>query len=277
MYPHQRSEQLQLARAALTRAHAWLQVLLDNDVDDVCPDTRFVIESSFFGRTDAVELKPGGASIPLTNANAREFADLAARHTMTTAIRDAVVAFQAGLWEMVPLATLRVFSHAELELMISGLPDIDVADLRRSAAYGGGLAAGERLAVWFWQVAEELPKQDVALLVQFVTGAPPSPSLWVGSAAWLCSVCPVSPASRWLAFQKWSCNLSPVCLALVWGRVLVGHSLCRRGSYGPTRSRCCPICHPCVAPAFERVCRVRRSGRPSPLCSAFTGTPRPRD
>jgi hypothetical protein len=149
-----------------------MQVLLDNDVEEVCPDTYFVKESVFFGRNDLVELKPGGSSILLTNANKREYADLAARHTMTTAIRDSVLAFQDGLWEIVPLHLLRIFSHAELELIISGLPDIDVSDLRSSTVYGSGLSANDRLVQWFWQIVEELPKQDVALLVQFATGAP---------------------------------------------------------------------------------------------------------
>jgi hypothetical protein len=165
-------------------------VLLDNDVEEVCPDTYFVKESVFFGRNDLVELKPGGASILLTNSNKREYADLAARHTMTTAIRDAVLAFQDGLWEIVPLHLLTIFSHAELELIISGLPDIDVADLRHSTVYGSGLSSSDRLVQWFWQIVEELPKQDVALLVQFATGVPATCSL-APLYCWLCIV--VSP------------------------------------------------------------------------------------
>jgi HECT-domain (ubiquitin-transferase) len=77
-----------------------VQVVLDNDVDEICPDTYFVKETHFFGRADTVELKPGGASILLTNANKAEYAHLAARHTMTTAIKEPVLAFQRGLWEV---------------------------------------------------------------------------------------------------------------------------------------------------------------------------------
>jgi HECT-domain (ubiquitin-transferase) len=106
----------------------------------------------------------------VTNENKREYAQLAAREKMTTSIREAVDSFQRGMWEIVPLPLLRIFTHAELELLISGLPDIDVADLRRNTVYGGGLSSGDRLSQWFWSLVEEMDKQDVALLLQFVTG-----------------------------------------------------------------------------------------------------------
>jgi HECT-domain (ubiquitin-transferase) len=77
-----------------------VQVLLNNDVEAVCPDTYFVKETLFFGRADLVELKPGGSSMLLTNANKGEYAQLAARHAMTTAIKEPVLAFQQGLWEV---------------------------------------------------------------------------------------------------------------------------------------------------------------------------------
>ena len=80
-------------------------MLLNNDVDEICPDTYFVKETHFFGRRDSVELKPGGAAILVTNDNKEEYCQLAARHTMTTAIKAAVIAFQRGLWE-VPLPSL---------------------------------------------------------------------------------------------------------------------------------------------------------------------------
>lgn len=107
----------------------------------------------------------------VTNENKQEYANLAARQKMTTSIKEPIEAFQAGLWEVVPLSLLRLLSHAELELLLSGLPDIDVHDLRRNTAYAGGLTATDRLVQWFWSIVEDMDKQDVALLLQFVTGA----------------------------------------------------------------------------------------------------------
>ena len=75
--------------------------------------------------------------------------------------------------QIVPREALQVFTHAELELLISGLPDIDVADLKRHTLYGSGLSASARLVQWFWRAVDAMSRQDVAALVQFVTGAPP--------------------------------------------------------------------------------------------------------
>ena len=83
-------------------------MLLENDVDTICPDTYFVKDADFFGRRSTVELKPGGAGLLLTNGNKREYAALAAAHALTDAIREPILAFQQGLWEVRACASLQL-------------------------------------------------------------------------------------------------------------------------------------------------------------------------
>jgi len=64
---------------------------------------------------------------------------------------------------------VKIFNDHELELLISGLPEIDIEDLKANTEYAGYSAASKPIQ-WFWQVVRELNKQDLALLVQFVTG-----------------------------------------------------------------------------------------------------------
>lgn len=64
---------------------------------------------------------------------------------------------------------IKLFNDHELELLISGLPEIDVDDLRANTEYSGYTAASPVIQ-WFWEVVRSLEKQDLALLVQFVTG-----------------------------------------------------------------------------------------------------------
>ena len=64
---------------------------------------------------------------------------------------------------------ISIFNDHELELLISGLPEIDVDDLRRNTEYSGYTAAS-RTVQWFWETVQGLDKEDLALLVQFVTG-----------------------------------------------------------------------------------------------------------
>ena len=96
-----------------------------------------------------------------------------------------------------------MFNDHELELLISGLPEIDVADLLTHTEYTGYTAAS-RVIQWFWEIVAALDKQDLALLVQFVTGTSKVPldgfqalqarsaAVAVGMAA--CMSAPAAPA-----------------------------------------------------------------------------------
>lgn len=64
---------------------------------------------------------------------------------------------------------ISIFNDHELELLISGLPEIDVEDLRNNTEYSGYTAASPVIQ-WFWEIVRGLDKEDLALLVQFVTG-----------------------------------------------------------------------------------------------------------
>lgn len=68
-----------------------------------------------------------------------------------------------------PRELIAIFNDHELELLISGLPDIDVGDLRANTMYSGYSPASPVIQ-WFWQVVADMEKQDLALLLQFVTG-----------------------------------------------------------------------------------------------------------
>ena len=55
------------------------------------------------------------------------------------------------------------------ELMLSGIPEIDLADWRANTEY---LEYSEEDDVikWFWAVMEEFSQQERVLMLQFVTG-----------------------------------------------------------------------------------------------------------
>jgi hypothetical protein len=63
-----------------------LKWMLENDITDVL-DLTFTAESDFFGKTEVVELVPGGREAKVTEANKREYVNLIARHRMTTSIK----------------------------------------------------------------------------------------------------------------------------------------------------------------------------------------------
>lgn len=56
-----------------------------------------------------------------------------------------------------------------MELLISGLPDIDVDDWKSNTEYHNYTAASQQIQ-WFWRAVRSFDKEERAKLLQFVTG-----------------------------------------------------------------------------------------------------------
>jgi len=142
-----------------------LLYLMDNDMEDLT----FAVDSMEFGRVRQIELKPGGASIPVTHENKQEFIRLYTQYKLSTSIRSQIDAFLRGFHDLIPAELVAPFTENELELLISGTPDIDVGDLRSNTQYQGYSTSDPQI-IWFWRFVETLSREEKAKLLQFVTG-----------------------------------------------------------------------------------------------------------
>ena len=68
------------------------------------------------------------------------------------------------------LDLIAIFSPRELELLISGLPDIDVHDLKEHTDYVGWKSTDKEI-IWFWNIVFGLSRNEKASFLQFVTGS----------------------------------------------------------------------------------------------------------
>lgn len=75
----------------------------------------------------------------------------------------------SGLHEIVPKRLISIFNEHELELLISGLPDIDIDDLQANTEYHKYQADSLQIQ-WFWRACRTFDQTDRAKLLQFVTG-----------------------------------------------------------------------------------------------------------
>lgn len=141
-----------------------LKFVLDNDIDALGIGLTFTADTDYFGRNETVELKSGGREIPVTDDNKLEYVNLVTMHRMTTAIREQLNAFQSGFWDMTPLGLLSIFNDNELELLIAGLPDINVDDLQANTEYAGYTAASPQV-VWFWEAVRSFDREALARLL----------------------------------------------------------------------------------------------------------------
>ncbi|CAN6450843.1 unnamed protein product [Victoria cruziana] len=186
-----------------------LKWMLENDISDIL-DLTFSMDADeekliLYERTEVTdyELIPGGRNVRVTEENKHEYVDLVAKHRLTTAIRPQIDAFMDGFNELISRDLISIFNDKELELLISGLPEIDckfpdyvdfqsfsvsiyafspqrdnlicsqlcfiVDDLRANTEYSGYSVASPVIQ-WFWEVVQSFSKEDKARLLQFVTG-----------------------------------------------------------------------------------------------------------
>lgn len=148
-----------------------LQQLLSIDLDstDLFEDY-FTYEEEHFGNMVTKELVPNGKSIRVTEANKADYVQRLCNMKMTDGIRAQIEAFLEGLYSLVKKEFLAIFDAKELELLIAGLHEISVDDLRDNTEYQG-YAPDSPLITWFWEVLEEFSNEQRAQLLQFVTGS----------------------------------------------------------------------------------------------------------
>lgn len=147
-----------------------LKTILEYNLDDLGLDLTFSTEDHSFGRTRMVDLLPNGRNSPVTEQNKSTYVSLVCQHRMTAAIKSQIKAYLDGFHELVSPELVQIFSPRELELLISGLPDIDVHDLKQNSDYVGWRAADKQIQ-WFWNVLFSLSRNQKAAFLQFVTGS----------------------------------------------------------------------------------------------------------
>ncbi|EAR89664.2 HECT-domain (ubiquitin-transferase) protein (macronuclear) [Tetrahymena thermophila SB210] len=141
--------------------------IVENDVTGL--DLTFVYESDQFGKLQEIELKPNGKNIPVTNENKQEYVQLICKHRMAIRIEYQINFFLKGFHDIIPKDIISVFDSHELELMISGLPDIDIADLKENTEYHN-YSQTDKIIQWFWEILSTYDRTQKAAFIQFVTG-----------------------------------------------------------------------------------------------------------
>ena len=98
------------------------------------------------------------------------YVKLMSQHKMTSGIKRQLECFLEGFEELLPRKLLQIFNEQEVELLICGVPEIDRQDLKNNTEYQGGFTRESQEIKWFWQLVEEMSKEDVAALLMFTTG-----------------------------------------------------------------------------------------------------------
>lgn len=147
-----------------------LQLILEHNLEDIGLELTFSTEDHSFGRSQTIDLIPGGRAIPVTEDSKERYVDLVCQHRMTTAIEKQIKAYLEGFHEIVDKDLISIFNARELELLISGMPEIDIHDLKKNTDYNGYRPADREIG-WFWNILFALTRSEKAAFLQFVTGS----------------------------------------------------------------------------------------------------------
>ncbi|KAG6885071.1 hypothetical protein C0993_006150 [Termitomyces sp. T159_Od127] len=156
---------LESVDAELHRGMTWM---LENDITGVIDETFTTVEDRF-GEMVTIELKVGGADIPVTEENKKEYVDLIVDYRISKRVKDQFEAFMSGFSELIPLDLVTVFDERELELLIGGMSEIDVDDWTKFTDYRG-YEVNDEVIQWFWKCVRSWPPERKSRLLQFATG-----------------------------------------------------------------------------------------------------------
>jgi len=147
-----------------------LKLILEHKLDDIGVELTFSTEDHSFGRSQTIDLIENGRNIVVTEKTKEKYVSLVCQHRMTTAIQSQIKAYLEGFHELVKPELISIFTAKELELLISGMPDIDIDDLKKNTDYQGWKATDKEIG-WFWSIMFSLSRSEKAAFLQFATGS----------------------------------------------------------------------------------------------------------
>ncbi|KAF5354781.1 hypothetical protein D9756_005295 [Leucocoprinus leucothites] len=141
--------------------------ILEND--PTLLELTFSVEADEFGVNRIVPLKENGEAIPVTQENKREFVQLSAQYRLYSSIKDQIENLLSGFHDVIPKDLITIFNEQELELLISGTPDIDVDEWRAATEYNGYSSSDPNI-VWWWRALKSFNREERAKVLSFATG-----------------------------------------------------------------------------------------------------------
>jgi hypothetical protein len=146
-----------------------LKWMKENDgVEALCLDFS-VTNRKLNGDIETIDLKENGRNIEVKDENKHEYIYLRLRYIMLDSFAEQLQHLMAGVFEVIPQELILVFDYQELELVLCGVPSIDVQDWKNHTQVSDEFS--EELLTWFWEIVESFSDEEKARLLQFTTGS----------------------------------------------------------------------------------------------------------
>ncbi|CCE65162.1 hypothetical protein TPHA_0K00280 [Tetrapisispora phaffii CBS 4417] len=145
-----------------------LNWILENDITDIIEET-FSVETDDYGEHKIIDLIDDGRNIAVTNLNKQDYVQKIVQYKLKTSVNDQMDNFLKGFYALIPKELISIFNEQELELLISGLPDIDVNDWQSNTTYVNYTSTSKQIN-YFWRAVKSFDTEERVKLLQFVTG-----------------------------------------------------------------------------------------------------------
>mmetsp|Transcript_5029 Transcript_5029/g.7425 ORF Transcript_5029/g.7425 Transcript_5029/m.7425 type:complete len:562 (+) Transcript_5029:739-2424(+) len=140
-----------------------------DDVEYACLD--FTISEEVLGNHETVDLIPNGVDVDVTNDNIVQYLEAVLNYRLVGRVNLQLREMLYGFLDVIPSALTTIFDFQELELILCGLPNIDLDDWMQNTEYSGHYSGpSDDNIQWFWEVVHEMDEEKKARLLQFVTG-----------------------------------------------------------------------------------------------------------
>jgi E3 ubiquitin-protein ligase HUWE1 len=149
--------------------HQSLSWILHNDITDA--GLTFVVDYDDLGEHKTVPLKPGGLDLDVTNETKEEYVRLMVEHRLKNQVGAQINGFVTGFRELVPAHELALLTAQDLDLLICGVPEVDIGDLIGSCEFIFPLTREHPVIRLFEAVIRSFSTEEKAKLLMFLTGS----------------------------------------------------------------------------------------------------------
>jgi len=145
-----------------------LEWTLKNPVEDL--ELNFTHEVGFLGERLNLELKEGGSEIIVNEENKKEYVKKVCELRMTKHIQKQIQAFLKGFYLIIPKDFISHFTVAELRIVISGNPNIDLQEMKKHVEYRD-FSENYGVIRWFWEILEEYDQDKLGAFYYYLSGS----------------------------------------------------------------------------------------------------------
>lgn len=146
-----------------------LKTVLETDVEPL--DMVFAIDDVQDGEYKSIELVEKGEEKAVTNDNKKEYVSLYVNYRLRKCIQNQICAFCEGFDSLIPHEEIDRFSPGELDLLICGMPEIDLKDLHNNISYGSPYSKDHPVIQMLFEILAGWDIENLAKFILFITGS----------------------------------------------------------------------------------------------------------